>query len=422
MSISSPSKKSHTLIQDEHASVKPRVLFVLGTLWGENGITAHMLTLAKGLINNGWSVALASGLAESVEGANEEAKFAVERFKLNDISVFVISFPKIHFSINGVFKVIQTLRELNRVIDQFKPDVIHLHALSVCPYIQMIRLLRLIPLVSTCHVEPDRDRLSVKFSGLAGSYLKTLFGTRLIAVSSALVEAYQTIMNVPKENIRLICHGVDPDRFRLPTAEERLKARQSFGLGDHDKVICLVGRLSPAKGHRLLMEALAILQHRGVNAIVLCAGKGYADEEDQLKKLATQLEVSESIRFLGMTDTRQVLWASDILVLPSRPNTEAFGLVVSEAMLCGVVPIRTPAAGAIDQIDEGKNGFIVPFDDAETLALRLNEVLTNPELQAQLAEAATATAQQKFTVDQMVKSTIAVYKEILDHPKSSLMQ
>ena len=88
MSISSPSKKSHALIQNEHASAKPRVLFVLGTLWGENGITTHMLTLAKGLINNGWSVALASGLAESVEGANEEAKLAVERFKLNDILVF----------------------------------------------------------------------------------------------------------------------------------------------------------------------------------------------------------------------------------------------------------------------------------------------------------------------------------------------
>ena len=422
MSISSPSKKSHALIQNEHASAKPRVLFVLGTLWGENGITTHMLTLAKGLINNGWTVALASGLANDIEGASEEAKVALERFELNDIPAFVISFPKIHLSINGVIKVTRALRELNKVVNQFQPDVIHLHSLSVCPYIQIIRLLHSIPFVSTCHAEPDGNRVGVKFSGLAGRHLKTLFGKRLIAVSSALVEAYQTIMNVPKENIRLIYHGVDPNQFRPPTAEEQLKAHQSFGLDDHDKVICLVGRLSPAKGHRLLIEALAILQHRGVDAIVLCAGKGYADEENQIRKLASQLEVFESVRFLGMTDTRQVLWASDILVLPSRPNTEAFGLVVSEAMLCGVVPIRTPAAGAIDQIDEGKNGFIVPFDDAETLALRLSEVLANPELQARLAAAAIATAHQKFTVNQMVESTIAVYEEILNHPESSLMQ
>jgi glycosyltransferase involved in cell wall biosynthesis len=104
-----------------------------------------------------------------------------------------------------------------------------------------------------------------------------------------------------------------------------------------------------------------------------------------------------------------VLWASDALVFPSQDKTEAFGLVVAEAMLCGVVPIRTPSAGAVDQIDHGSNGFIMPFDDAIALADYLNQIFADPVLRRSLAVAAQSTAQQRFALQQMVDSTLATY-------------
>jgi len=141
----------------------------------------------------------------------------------------------------------------------------------------------------------------------------------------------------------LICHGVETDHFRVPSLQERLDARATFDLKPKAKVISLIGRLYPIKGHDILVQSLAILRNQGINVIALCAGAGNQQEQDSIIKQATQLGVSDLVRLLGFTDPRQVLWASDVLVLPSR--LEGFGWVIPEAMLCGVVPVRTPGGG-----------------------------------------------------------------------------
>ena len=81
---------------------------------------------------------------------------------------------------------------------------------------------------------------------------------------------------------------------------------------------------------------------------------------DKMREYAKGAGIAGQVQFLGYTDSRHVLWASDVCVLPSRQ--EGFAVAIIEAMLCGVVPIRTPAAGAAEQIDDGTNGFIVPFE------------------------------------------------------------
>lgn len=391
---------------------RSRVLLVLGVLWGENGITSHLLTLAKGLRKAGWEVALVSGLAEGVEGAKEEALRAVQIFEAEEVRHFLVQFPALRLSPGSLAKAIESLLQLNAVIQQFKPDVIHVHSLSVCPYIQVMHLLHRVPFVSTCHMEPAPNRLNVRLGAFANKFLNTMLGDRVIAISSALKDAFATVMSVPEENIRLICHGLEEERFRPPSPEERRKARSLLGVSANDKVICLIGRLAPVKGHDLLIQALAILRLQGMDVVALCAGKGYGNEAEIIQKQATQAQVSDLVRLVGFTDPRQVLWASDVITLPSRNHTEAFALVIAEAMFCGVVPIRTPAAGAIDQIEDGTNGFVIPFDDPEMLAARLRELFEKDELRTQMAAAALETARKKFTLNRMIEDVISVYEEV----------
>jgi glycosyltransferase involved in cell wall biosynthesis len=85
---------------------------------------------------------------------------------------------------------------------------------------------------------------------------------------------------------------------------------------------------------------------------------------------------------------------------------------VAEAMCCGVVPIRTPGGGAKDQIEDGSNGFIFPFDDSETLAMRLKLLSSDIELRKQLSIEAQKTAHQSFSVEKMIHDSIAVYEEV----------
>jgi glycosyltransferase involved in cell wall biosynthesis len=392
---------------------KPRVLFVLGILWGKNGITSHLETLVKRLMARGWEVSIASGLPSPsrLTGELEEATLTIKNFESMGVKHYFVPFPDLRLSFKNIANFLTSLLTLNQVTGQFKPDVIHIHSLSVCPYVYLIRLLYNIPYVSTCHMELSNKPVKVKLAGVANKYFRLIFGDRMIAISSEIKNAFER-MKVPAENIRLIYHGVDSEHFRPPSPEERLMSRETFGISPESKVICFIGRLDvPVKGHDVLIRAISKLRSDGLDAIALCAGKGYGIGENIIQSQATEEGVSDLVRLLGFADARQVLWASDVLVLPSR--REGFALVIPEAMLCGIVPVRTPAAGAADQIEDGINGFVVPFDDPEALALRLKQLLENDRLRSRMSAAAIETARQKFTVDKMIDKTIAVFAEIL---------
>ncbi|MGB9825610.1 MAG: glycosyltransferase family 4 protein, partial [Desulfofundulus sp.] len=232
---------------------------------------------------------------------------------------------------------------------------------------------------------------------------------RAIAISRETRDYLEHEFGVPSNKIRVIYNGVDEQYFRPPTERERMQARQELGVRAEDYVASLIGRLERVKGHDVLINALAKLRKMGLDVVALLAGSG--SEADTIRRLAVEAGVSDLIRLVGYVDSRLVLWASDVSVLPSRQ--EGFPLVVVEAMMCGVVPIRTPAAGAFDQIEDGVNEFIVPFDDPETLALRMKQVLEDAELRMRLSAAAIESARQRFCKRQMVDNTTAVYEEAL---------
>lgn len=403
---------NYSSVQTNSTSIQKRVLFVPGVLWGDNGITAHLMTLAKGLIEYGWEVAIASNLASGIEGAKEEATSAVRRFESCGVKYFFVPFSKPRLSPKKIGNTFNSLLKLDAVIHQFKPDIIHVHSLAICPYIQIIRFLHKIPFVSTCHLEPSIDRTDLKLALWVNKHFNnTFFGDRVIAISSELKEVFQNVLKVPEENIRLNYHGIESQNLRPPSLEERITTRKMFELAPNSNVVCLIGRLDPVKGHDVLIDALSILKSQGLQVVALCAGTGYKIGENMVRAKASEAGVSDLIRLLGYTDIRQVLWASDVTVLPSRQ--EGFGLAIVEAMLCGIVPIRTPAAGAFDQIEDGTNGFIVPFDDPIALARRLKQLLENNKLRAQMSLTTLKSARSKFTVERMTKDTIALYEELM---------
>ncbi|MFM2430285.1 MAG: hypothetical protein RLZZ511_1498 [Cyanobacteriota bacterium] len=391
----------------------PRILLVLGMLWGENGITSHLHTLGKGLLANGCEVALATGLAQGVDGATEESELAIQRLTASGIQYFPMQFPSGGVSWSSLAMTLRTMHRIDEICRTFRPDVIHLHALSTSPFVQLVRLRYGIPVVSTCHMEPASQRLSIKLANRLNQLTGSLFGSRAIAISSTLEQAYAQVMRVPPPHIRKIYHGIDAGHYRPPSIAERQQARQIYGLTETDRVICLIGRLESKKGHSLLFEAVAQLKADHLYPVVLCAGKGYGDEMATVMQQAQDAGIAEQVRLLGFTDTRQVLWASEIATLPSAEYSEAFPLVIPEAMLCGVVPIRTPAAGATDQIQDQINGYIVPFDDPTALAGRLKQLLSDHSLLNQMSASSTERAQKYFTVERMVIKTLDVYQEVM---------
>jgi glycosyltransferase involved in cell wall biosynthesis len=96
---------------------------------------------------------------------------------------------------------------------------------------------------------------------------------------------------------------------------------------------------------------------------------------------------------LSHAEVLQVMMRADVLVLPSL--SEAFGLVVTEALACGLPVIITPNVGAGDLIADSREGFIVPICSSEAIADRLSTLNRDRDLLASMSQNARVTAQQK---------------------------
>lgn len=393
----------HTADMSMIAAHRPSVLFSASRL-SKNGITEHIKTLSEGLLDRGWRVGIAT--RQIADGAPIDADFLAHP----SVILFEIPYPDFLRSWGSAKDVFTSLRDLHHAIRRFEPDIVHVHGFGLTPFVFPSRRFHDIPLISTCHnTPPAHTRALAQRLAPINPYLNTLFGDRVVAISQQMSETLQALWKLSPQRIRLIPNGVDDTYFRRPVPAERQDARNAFDLAPDDEVVCLVGRVSYMKGHDVLVRAVAALHARGRPVIALCAGTG--PRQQQIGELAAELGVADAVRLLGYTDSRAVMWASDLFVLPSR--REGCPLVIPEAMLTGLVPIRTPAAGVEEQVQDGANGYIVPFDDPAALADRIEALFENREQRRAMGERARTTALEKFTASVMVERTIDAYRELM---------
>ena len=375
----------------------PRVL-LLAPLLNGGGVTTHLRTLARGLQEAGADVAIGT------RGQVHDHALGPEAFRAQGVPCHLIPFP-VPLALSGSRvalprDALRTSRALVRLVRVFEPDVLHLHGRSLGVYARLVQAACRVPFVSTLH--------SLQLPAGPLYRLVSFWGARTICVSEEAAGFLRTAFGVPERQIRVIPHGVDTAHFRPPAPAERHAARARLGLDPGAPVVAFVGNVYQNKGVEVLMQALALLRQRGCAATLVVAGAG---DVASVGRRAAEAGVAGQVRALGHTDTRQVLWAADTLVLPSYH--EAFGLAVVEAMLCGVVPIRTPGGGSAAQIREGRTGFLVPVADAPALAARLHEVLTDAALRQRVGEAARTFAERHFRQERMTEAVLGVYDEVM---------
>jgi phosphatidyl-myo-inositol dimannoside synthase len=187
----------------------------------------------------------------------------------------------------------------------------------------------------------------------------------------------------PEARVETIPLAVDPQRF---APRDREVAKQKYGVsGKH--VLCTVSRLCPYKGHDVVLRAIASLALAERERIVyLVAGKGPYEQE--LRKLAAELGVESSVRWLGFVgedDLAEIYSASDLFVLctrnaPGDRSVEGFGMVFLEAQACGTPVVGTRTGGIASAIQDGAGGWLIEQDDQEALAEIIRTLVHSPEL------------------------------------------
>ena len=178
---------------------------------------------------------------------------------------------------------------------------------------------------------------------------------------------------VAEDKIKVVAYGSPPVHFR---PERPREYRQPL------KVL-FAGALHQRKGISYLLEAVSAL---GSEVDLTLIGQRIA-ANDVVDTACQHARWFQSIPHNRVLD---VMLDSDVLVLPSL--SEGFGLVVTEALACGLPVIVTPNVGASDLICDGREGFVVPIRSAEDIANRLDTLNRDRNLLAQMSRNAQRTA------------------------------
>jgi len=173
----------------------------------------------------------------------------------------------------------------------------------------------------------------------------------------------------PNKEIKVIPLPYNPVTFR-PVLRDELK------LLDQNKYLISVGRLIKRKDYATLLKALTLLDE---NIEVILIGDG--PEKYNLSTLAIQYGIHHRLHFTGFISEEQkyqYLGNADVYVLSSLH--EGFGIVLQEAMQVGLPIVSTNNGGQVDIVKDGENGFLVEVGDADAIASKINQLLSDPKL------------------------------------------
>jgi glycosyltransferase involved in cell wall biosynthesis len=194
-------------------------------------------------------------------------------------------------------------------------------------------------------------------------------------------------LNIPLDRIGLTPYCVDNEWWIEKSNQvDRAAVRARWGVRQDAVVVLFCAKLQPWKRPRDLLRAFA--KTAGTNGYLVFAGDGPLRRT--LESEAVSLGIADKVRFIGFVNQSglpEIYTASDVFVLPSE--SEAFGVVVNEAMLCGCPVIVSDLVGArFDLVREGKTGFVFPVGDVGALSALLQQALQSPERLKCLGESA----------------------------------
>ena len=207
----------------------------------------------------------------------------------------------------------------------------------------------------------------------------------------------------------VIPFGIDLQDFAA-TPERKQRAAEIRARYAPKPLLLFVGRLRHYKGLNVLIEAM-----QTIDAHLLVVGAGMM--ETAWRAQATSLGLDERITFLGdLSDAEklEMLHAADLFVLPSTNRAEAFGIVLIEAMACGLPLISTELGTGTSFVNQHEQtGLVVPPDDPPAMAAAINRILTDEPLRQRMAAASLARAQSEFNVGTMAARMLELYENVL---------
>lgn len=222
------------------------------------------------------------------------------------------------------------------------------------------------------------------------------FATHFIANSNTMKEDLEDSFNIRPDKITVL-------HFLLPEPTD-------VSSGPRKSTLVYAGRLDRSKGLDIFIRSIPLVRQLKPDIVVEFIGDGSMRRE--CERLACTLHVQDACRFLGARPLPEVydrMAAASIVVSPSRH--EAFGLVNVEAHSVGTPVVASRVGGIREIVVDGETGFLVPPEDPEALAEKINQLLTDEDLRSMFGRAARERFERIFS-DRHISSHVDFFEQI----------
>ena len=199
---------------------------------------------------------------------------------------------------------------------------------------------------------------------------------------------------VDEKKIHVIYNGLDLEQY------DQLPAQPVYQAQEGELLLGNAGRFVEQKGHQYLLETAQKLKNQHIPFKLLLAGDGKL--ESSIRQQVTKEGLEEHILFTGFqSNIRSFMESVDLFLLTSL--WEGFGYVIAEAMAAQKPVLAFNLSSNPEIIDDGTNGYLVPFGDTDQLTQRIIYLYKNPNLRQQLGQQARLTVERRFDITRTVE-------------------
>lgn len=308
--------------------------------------------------------------------------------------------------------IIQNAFWLARFIRARNVDIIHARSRAPAWSAWLASRMTGVPFVTTFHA-------AYKFSGrLKKAYNEVMTrGDRIIAISSFIAKHIVHTYGVNPKKVRIVNRGIDLERFSPDNVTEKRRSalREAWNTRKDQKIILMPARLSPIKGHTLLIEAMAHLPQERAQAVAVILGDAQGREGYRrgLEASIRSSGLQNEIRIVSHCNDMAAAYSlASVVVVPSC-IPEGFGRVPVEAMAMGVPVIASDLGAMRDTVRDGETGWLLPPSNPRLWAETIVRALAlSPEERSEMARDAMLRAHASYDLRRMVADTLVVYDEL----------
>lgn len=358
---------------------------------------------------------LTAGLSPEFEtmligGLHDEGEIS-STYINDDLGIEYRTLPMLQRSVNWK-KDRAAYREIRKIIQEFKPDIVHTHASKAGALGRRAAFKEGVPVV----VHTFHGHVFAHYFGRLKTEVYKNVERSLAKKSSAII----AISKKQKEELCLdhriasdqktvvIPLGFDLKRFQTDLPNKRKDFRKKWNIDEDQIAIGIVGRFAPIKNHRLFIEAFSKLQQNNTVAVFIGDGTERENIEAWIRDYQIPLERVRMCSWVSNVDW--ALAGLDILALSSLNEGTPVSLI--EAQATGIPVVSTDVGGVRDVVMDERTGLIVD-NQAEAFAAALGQLVTSPELRRKMGIDGRDWAFKHFTKERLIEDMKKLYHQLL---------